>query len=309
MTARRLSGARPGRTRGAAAAALHPRAQLQAVAGFRAVADAVDAARTPRTACCRSRARSWARSHETHDLLHEGSISIVAETVLPIRHCLLARDEIPLDEIRVVRSHPSALEQCRRLLDRLPNAVAVAGGDDRGRGARDGGVRRSHRGRHRGRRGGGAVRARHAQRRRRRRSRVHALRVDRAVHVARRRPRRRAHGVLVRHRPSPGRAARGDRAVRRGRARSRPPRLAAAAGDAVAATASTPSSRAIRSTRRCGWRCASSRPSRARAASSASTRDARRQHERRGRRAPWTTRTSATSAARSRISTARSSSS
>jgi len=109
---------------GAAAATLHPRAQLQAVAGFRAVADAVTHADAAHGVLPIESSLVGA-VNETHDLLHEGSISIVAEAVLPIRHCLLARDEIALDEIRIVRSHPSALEQCRRLLDRLPNAVAV----------------------------------------------------------------------------------------------------------------------------------------------------------------------------------------
>jgi prephenate dehydratase len=109
---------------GAAAAALHPRAQLRAVGGFRAVADAVvhaDAAQ----GVLPIESSLVGAVNETHDLLHEGGISIVAEAVLPIRHCLVGSDDVPLDEIRIVRSHPSALEQCRRLLDLLPNASAV----------------------------------------------------------------------------------------------------------------------------------------------------------------------------------------
>jgi chorismate mutase / prephenate dehydratase len=35
---------------------------------------------------------------------------------------------VPLPQIRVVRSHPVALDQCRRLLASLPNAQAVAAG-------------------------------------------------------------------------------------------------------------------------------------------------------------------------------------
>src|SRR5581483_4718379 len=62
---------------------------------------------------------------ETHDLLYERSLSIVAETVLPIRHALAAPAVVPLEEIRVVRSHPAAFEQCRNLLARLPNAQLV----------------------------------------------------------------------------------------------------------------------------------------------------------------------------------------
>ena len=64
--------------------------------------------------------------NETHDLLYESPLSITAETVLPIRHCLVGPRTIPLEEIRVVRSHPAALDQCRRLLAAMPWATAIA---------------------------------------------------------------------------------------------------------------------------------------------------------------------------------------
>ena len=67
---------------------------------------------------------------ETHDLLYERALSIVGETILPIRHCLAASADIALDEIRIVRSHPTALEQCRDLLARMPNASVDRGVDD-----------------------------------------------------------------------------------------------------------------------------------------------------------------------------------
>jgi len=63
---------------------------------------------------------------ETHDLLYDSSLSIVGETVLPIRHCLVGPALVPLEEIRVVRSHPNALDQCRRLLAAMPWATAIA---------------------------------------------------------------------------------------------------------------------------------------------------------------------------------------
>jgi prephenate dehydratase len=62
---------------------------------------------------------------ETHDLLYERPVSIVAETLLPIRHCLLARNGTPLADVRVIRSHPQAFDQCRRLLAALTQARAV----------------------------------------------------------------------------------------------------------------------------------------------------------------------------------------
>src|SRR5919108_2830303 len=60
--------------------------------------------------------------NETHDLLYDSPLSITGETVLRIRHCLVGIAPVPLEEIRVVRSHPAALDQCRRLLAALPRA-------------------------------------------------------------------------------------------------------------------------------------------------------------------------------------------
>jgi prephenate dehydratase len=64
--------------------------------------------------------------NETHDLLYDSPLSITGETILPIRHCLVGPVIVPLEEIRVVRSHPAALDQCRRLLAAMPWATAIA---------------------------------------------------------------------------------------------------------------------------------------------------------------------------------------
>jgi prephenate dehydratase len=63
---------------------------------------------------------------ETHDLLHDYPLSIVAETALRIRHCLVAVDDVPLEDIRTIRSHPVALDQCRALVAGMPWATAIA---------------------------------------------------------------------------------------------------------------------------------------------------------------------------------------
>src|ERR671924_1391986 len=63
---------------------------------------------------------------ETHDLLYDSPLSITAETILPIRHCLVGPQIVPLEEIRTVRSHPAALDQCRRVLAAMPWATAIA---------------------------------------------------------------------------------------------------------------------------------------------------------------------------------------
>jgi chorismate mutase/prephenate dehydratase len=63
--------------------------------------------------------------NETHDLLYDSPLSIVAEAILPIRHCLVGPREVPLEEVREIRSHPMALDQCRALLARMPWAQAI----------------------------------------------------------------------------------------------------------------------------------------------------------------------------------------
>ena len=63
---------------------------------------------------------------ETHDLLYDSPLSITSETILPIRHCLVGPADVRLEEIRTVRSHPAALDQCRRLLAAMPWATAIA---------------------------------------------------------------------------------------------------------------------------------------------------------------------------------------
>jgi chorismate mutase/prephenate dehydratase len=65
---------------------------------------------------------------ETHDLLQATPLTIASETVLRVRHCLLGLERVPLEQIRVVRSHAAALDQCRRLLAAMPWATAVAAG-------------------------------------------------------------------------------------------------------------------------------------------------------------------------------------
>ena len=54
----------------------------------------------------------------TLDLLaeHDGAVRIVGETLLRVRHCLIARRELPLGAIETVVSHPQVPGQCTRFL-------------------------------------------------------------------------------------------------------------------------------------------------------------------------------------------------
>jgi prephenate dehydratase len=63
--------------------------------------------------------------NETHDLLYDSALSIVAEAILPIRHCLVGPAQVALEEVREIHSHPVALDQCRALLASLPGATAI----------------------------------------------------------------------------------------------------------------------------------------------------------------------------------------
>jgi prephenate dehydratase len=55
-------------------------------------------------------------------------VAIVGEIVHPIKHCLIAREEIELDEIETVVSHPQATAQCARFVrTRLGGARVLAG--------------------------------------------------------------------------------------------------------------------------------------------------------------------------------------
>lgn len=64
---------------------------------------------------------------ETHDLLYvTEELSIHGQTIIPIKHALLALQDVPLERITTVRSHPQAIDQCRELLSSMPWATAIA---------------------------------------------------------------------------------------------------------------------------------------------------------------------------------------
>jgi prephenate dehydratase len=56
-------------------------------------------------------------------------VRIAKEFVLPVRHCLIGAQEMPLERIERVLSHPQATPQCARFLrERLPQAERQAAG-------------------------------------------------------------------------------------------------------------------------------------------------------------------------------------
>jgi prephenate dehydratase len=53
---------------------------------------------------------------ENYDLLFANDLFVIAEVYLPIRHTLLAKKGVRLDDIREVISHPMALKQCQTFI-------------------------------------------------------------------------------------------------------------------------------------------------------------------------------------------------
>ncbi len=128
MTPNELTVAYPGREGAHSAAAcdrLFPAARLVPLPTFTEVVDAVAEARV-RYGVLPIESSLSGPVAETHDLLFDSPLSIVAEAILPVRHCLVGPAETPLAGVREVHSHPVALDQCRKLLASMPWATAVA---------------------------------------------------------------------------------------------------------------------------------------------------------------------------------------
>lgn len=128
MTSNELTVAYPGREGAHSAAAcdrLFPAARLIPLPAFSDVVDAVVSG-SVRFGVLPIESSLVGPVAETHDLLFDSPLSIVAEAILPIRHCLVGPAEVALEQVREVHSHPVALDQCRKLLASLPGATATA---------------------------------------------------------------------------------------------------------------------------------------------------------------------------------------
>jgi prephenate dehydratase len=62
---------------------------------------------------------------EHYDLLLQNAIYITGESLLRVRHNLIAAPGVAMEDIRQVISHPVALSQCRRFLGAFPQATVV----------------------------------------------------------------------------------------------------------------------------------------------------------------------------------------
>ena len=127
MTSNDITVAYPGREGAHSAAAcdrLFPAARLVPQASFAEVVDVVTT-REATYGVLPIESSLVGPVNETHDLLYDSALSIVAEAILPIRHCLVGPAKVALEDVREVHSHPVALDQCRGLLASLPGATAI----------------------------------------------------------------------------------------------------------------------------------------------------------------------------------------
>jgi len=70
--------------------------------------------------------------HQSYDLLLEHQLHIIAEHVQRISHCLIAHPGVELDQVKRVYSHPQALAQCARSIEKLGIPQAIASYDTAG---------------------------------------------------------------------------------------------------------------------------------------------------------------------------------
>lgn len=70
--------------------------------------------------------------HRCYDLLLNSSLHIIAETVLPVSHFLIAAPHAGFETIKTVESHPAALAQCERFFAAHPDLKGIAADDTAG---------------------------------------------------------------------------------------------------------------------------------------------------------------------------------
>ena len=117
----------PGTFTEAAAFQYAPQSQLLPFSTVAAVASAVDAGMAEEGVVAIENSLEGSVNDTVDLLIHESSLFIRQELVLPIEHCVLVRPGTKATDVRVIHSHPQALGQCRKFLEQhFPKAEAVA---------------------------------------------------------------------------------------------------------------------------------------------------------------------------------------
>ena len=93
-------------------------AQLLPLANETAVASAVESGRADEGVLAIENSLEGSVTRTLDALIHESNLAIRHELILPIEHCLIVRPGMTADDVRVVSSHPQALNQCRKFIER-----------------------------------------------------------------------------------------------------------------------------------------------------------------------------------------------
>lgn len=111
----------------AAALLYNPDAELLAFPSISAVASAVDSGITDEGIVPIENSLEGSVTDTLDLLIHESNLSICHEMVIPIEHCILVKPGGSMDNVAYIYSHPQALGQCRRFIEKyFPGAQAVA---------------------------------------------------------------------------------------------------------------------------------------------------------------------------------------
>ncbi len=111
----------------ALAQALRDGADLVPLASIPALVSAVETGLTERAILPIENSLEGTVSATVDLLIHETDLKICGERALPVRHFLIVAPGTRLETVTSVTSHPQALAQCRRFLERcLPGAGQVA---------------------------------------------------------------------------------------------------------------------------------------------------------------------------------------
>jgi len=117
----------PGTFSEEAALRYDPQAQMLPFASVAAVAAAVVSGMADEGIVAIENSLEGSVNDTLDALLQESRLSIRRELVLPIEHCLLTRPGLGADAVKVIFSHPQALGQCRRFVERcFPKAQLEA---------------------------------------------------------------------------------------------------------------------------------------------------------------------------------------
>lgn len=113
----------PGTFGEAAALAWAPSAELVPAQSHAAVVDAVSSGRADAGVLAVENSLEGSVSESLDLLIHDTELCITGEVVVPVEHCLIAARGTSIERVSVVYSHPQALAQCRKYLERaLPSA-------------------------------------------------------------------------------------------------------------------------------------------------------------------------------------------